>query len=259
VAAPRGHHHWMDTPAALRHAGALSRLRVRGRQPGEELLARVAAERRGGAGAAARREREHAGVAVQLPVVAFPDRAAWRAWLLEEHAHSPGVWLAIARNDSGKPTVSYADAVLEALCVGWVDGQKAKGDELAWHQRFGPRRRRSVWSQVNREHIGRLRAAGLMHPAGEREVERAQADDRWDAAYAPQSTATVPPDLQAALDADPAAAAAFARLRSAERYAVLYRLQDAKRPETRARRLAAFLAALAAGEADTLWRRRRPG
>lgn len=186
-------------------------------------------------------------------MVAFADRAGWRAFLHAEHDRAPGAWLAIARKGSGQPTATYGEAVEEALCVGWIDGVKAKGDAQAWHQRFTPRGPRSRWSQVNVATVARLRAAGLMHAAGEREVERAQADGRWEAAYAPQSSAAVPPDLQAALDTDPAAAAAYAGLRSAERYAILYRLQDAKRPETRARRLTGFLDALAQGHAPTLW------
>jgi uncharacterized protein YdeI (YjbR/CyaY-like superfamily) len=183
-----------------------------------------------------------------LPVLSFPDRDAWAAWLEEHHADAPGVWLEIAKAGSGLPSVTYADAVEVALCHGWIDGQKARGDDRVWRQRFTPRGPRSRWSRINRDKAEALLASGAMRPAGRREVERAQADGRWDAAYEGQRTMGVPDDLRAALDADPAAAAEFESLDSANRYAILYRVNDAKRPETRARRIEKFVAMLARGE-----------
>lgn len=188
-------------------------------------------------------------------VLTCATRADWDAWLAAHDAASndpparaeDGVWLRIAKAEAPAPTVSYADALQVALCWGWIDGQKATADAGYWLQRFTPRRARSKWSEVNRRHAEALIASGAMRPAGMREVERARADGRWDAAYAPQRTAAVPDDLAAALAADPAAAAAFAALNAVNRYAVLHRVQDAKRPETRARRVAQFVAMLAEG------------
>lgn len=182
-----------------------------------------------------------------LPIAHFADAAAWEAWLAEHHADSPGLRLQIAKKGGGATSVSYAEALDAALCHGWIDSQKGRYDDRFYLQRFTPRAPRSPWSQVNREHVARLVAVGRMRPAGLAEVDRAKADGRWDRAYAPQSTATVPYDLRAALDADPVARATFERLTGSQRYAVLYRLQDAKRPETRARRLATVVTALAGG------------
>jgi uncharacterized protein YdeI (YjbR/CyaY-like superfamily) len=170
------------------------------------------------------------------------------AWLEAEGGRSPGVWLACVKKDAGVPGVSYADALEDAICRGWIDGQRRKGDERHFLQRFTPRGPRSRWSKINRTRAEELIAAGAMRPAGLAEVERARADGRWEAAYDSHSTATVPDDLRAALDASPAAAAFFATLDSANRYAVLYRVQEAKRPETRARRIAKYVAMLEAGE-----------
>jgi uncharacterized protein YdeI (YjbR/CyaY-like superfamily) len=186
-------------------------------------------------------------MADDLPAVELADRAAWAAWLEARHASSSGVWLRIAKKGSGARTVSYDDALEVALCHGWIDGQKRPLDDRFWLQRFTPRSARSRWSKRNRGIAERLIGAGEMAPGGLREVERARADGRWEAAYDSHSTATVPPDLQAALDADPAAAAFFAGLDSANRYAILYRVQEARRPETRARRIATFVAMLAEG------------
>jgi len=182
------------------------------------------------------------------PVLAFPSRDAFAAWLADEHATCPGLWLKIAKQGSGVASVTYGEAVEVALCFGWIDGQKRGFDATWFLQRFTPRKRASRWSQINTEHVARLTAAGRMRPAGLAQVEAARADGRWTAAYAGQRSAAVPPDLQAALDANPAAAAFFATLRGANRYAVLYRVQDAKRPETRARRIDRFVAMLARGE-----------
>lgn len=185
---------------------------------------------------------------VELPILAFATPAAWQEWLAAEHATAPGVWLKLAKRASGNASVSYAEALDVALCFGWIDGQKRPFDDAWWLQRFTPRTRASRWSQVNRGKVLALIDAGRMQPAGMREVERARADGRWDAAYPGRRGMTVPDDLQAALDADPAASAYFATLDPANRYAVLYRVQDAKRPATRAKRIAQYVAMLAAGE-----------
>ncbi len=180
----------------------------------------------------------------ELPIVSFASRGEWEAWLAEHHGAAAGVWLKIAKQGSGRVTVSYAEALEAALCYGWIDGQKGKLDDDFWLQRFTPRRPGSKWSQINRAKALALIEQGAMRPAGRREVERAKADGRWEAAYEAQSAATVPEDLQRALDANPRAAAFFATLDRVNRYAILYRVQDAKRPETRARRIAKFVAML---------------
>jgi uncharacterized protein YdeI (YjbR/CyaY-like superfamily) len=183
-----------------------------------------------------------------LPVISFASRDAWGAWLQEQHATSEGLWLKFAKKGSGLETVSYAEALEAALCYGWIDGQKASFDDHYWLQRFTPRRPRSKWSKINREKAERLIAEGRMRPAGLREVERAKKDGRWNEAYDSPSTATVPDDFQAALDAEPAAAEFFASLGSIKRYSFLYRIADAKRPETRAKRIAEYVELLARGE-----------
>jgi uncharacterized protein YdeI (YjbR/CyaY-like superfamily) len=190
-------------------------------------------------------------------VLAFPDRDAWAAWLAEEHASSPGVWLKLAKKGSGKGSVSYEEAVDAALCYGWIDGQGAPYDDRFSLQRFTPRRARSVWSKRNRAKAEGLMASGAMQAAGLREVERAKADGRWERAYDSPSTATVSDDLREALDREPDAAALFAELDGRNRYAILYRVQDAKRPETRARRIAQFVAMLKAGDTPYPRRSRR--
>ena len=182
-----------------------------------------------------------------LPLLDLPDRSAWAAWIAEHGESSPGVWLKLARKDGGGASVTHAEALDVALCHGWIDGQKGAIDERHWRQRFTPRTPRSRWSKRNRRRAEELLARGEMAPAGVREIEAARADGRWEAAYDSPATAAVPPDLQAALDRDPAAAAFFAGLDSANRYAILYRLQEARRPETRARRLEKFLAMLREG------------
>jgi uncharacterized protein YdeI (YjbR/CyaY-like superfamily) len=182
------------------------------------------------------------------PIVAFPSREAWAAWLDEHHADSAGVWLTLLKKGAGEAGVSYGDAVEVALCYGWIDGQAGKHNDRFWLQRFTPRRARSIWSRVNRDRALALIARGEMQPAGLREVERAQADGRWEAAYEPPSTMTVPDDLQTALASNPTAAEAFAALNSTNRYSILHRIQAAKRPETRARRIETFVAMLAEGK-----------
>jgi uncharacterized protein YdeI (YjbR/CyaY-like superfamily) len=178
----------------------------------------------------------------------FRTPQAFETWLESHHEQSAGAWLEIAKKGSPEPTVTYDEAVEIALCFGWIDGQKRRGDEGYWLQRFTPRSRRSRWSRINRDKAERLIAAGRVRPAGMAEVERARTDGRWQAAYEGQRTASVPEDLQRELDADPAAKAAFAELDSRNRYAIIWRLNDAKRPETRARRLEKYLAMLRDGE-----------
>jgi uncharacterized protein YdeI (YjbR/CyaY-like superfamily) len=179
-----------------------------------------------------------------LPVLAFGSLQSWRDWLAGHHQTSSGLWLKIAKKGSATPTVSYAEAIDGALCYGWIDGQKGKLDDEHWLQRFTPRKPRSRWSKINREKAELLIADGRMQPAGLREVEAARADGRWDAAYAGQATATVPPDLARELDLNPVAKEFFATLNSVNRYAILYRIQDAKRPQTRADRIAKYVAML---------------
>jgi uncharacterized protein YdeI (YjbR/CyaY-like superfamily) len=182
------------------------------------------------------------------PQIAFASAAEWEAWLEEHHAASDGVAVKIAKKGSGIASVAYPEVLDIALCFGWIDGRRNALDDRFFLQRFGPRRARSRWSQINREKAEALIEQGRMRPAGLAEVERAKADGRWDAAYAGQRSMGIPDDLQRELDARPQAAAFFAGLSSQNRYSILYRLQDAKRPETRARRLAKFVAMLEAGE-----------
>jgi uncharacterized protein YdeI (YjbR/CyaY-like superfamily) len=184
-------------------------------------------------------------VATQLPLIEFPDRAAWEAWLADNHDDSPGVWLLLAKKGAPRATVTQAESVTGALCFGWIDGQVGRHDEHFFKQRFTHRRPRSKWSQLNCARATELIASGQMRPAGLAEVELAKADGRWEAAYEPQSSATVPPDFAEALGANPRAQEFFATLTGARRFAFLYRIQDAKRPETRARRIEKFVALLA--------------
>ncbi len=178
-----------------------------------------------------------------------PDAAAWRAWLAEHHEESQEVWLSLAKKGQTDPTsLTYDEALEEALCHGWIDGQVRRGDERTYRQRFTPRRARSAWSKRNVALVQRLTSERRMRPAGTAAVERAKADGRWEAAYAGQATIEVPADLAAALNAEPAAKAMFDKLSSQNRYAVLYRIEQAKRPETRARRIEQFTAGLARGE-----------
>ncbi|MET3181428.1 UNVERIFIED_ORG: uncharacterized protein YdeI (YjbR/CyaY-like superfamily) [Variovorax guangxiensis] len=176
------------------------------------------------------------------------NAASWARWLKRHHASAAGVWLRIAKKDSGIASIDYAAALEEALCWGWIDGQRKSDDAQYFQQRFTPRTKRSIWSQINRAKVLKLIEEGRMQPAGHAEIERAKADGRWDAAYEGVAAATVPPDLQAALDADKKAAKFFATLDSRNRFAVLFRTQSAKKPETRARRIAQFVEMLAKGE-----------
>jgi uncharacterized protein YdeI (YjbR/CyaY-like superfamily) len=186
--------------------------------------------------------------AIDLPVLAFGDVAGWEAWLKAQGASSRGVWLKFSKAGAPRPTLRKAEAIEAALCHGWIDGQLAKFDEHYFLVRFTPRRPGSRWSAINCDAAQRLIEAGRMSEAGWREVEAAKADGRWDAAYASQSKAQPPPDLVEALAANPAAERIFGRLDAANRYAVIYRVQDAKKPETRARRIAQYVDMLARGE-----------
>jgi uncharacterized protein YdeI (YjbR/CyaY-like superfamily) len=198
-------------------------------------------------------------MAEELPEVTVPDAVSWRAWLGEHHENSVGVWLNLAKKGATEPTsLTYLQALEEALCHGWIDGQVRGGDERAYRQRFTPRRARSSWSKRNVAHVERLTGEGRMHAAGIAAVERAQADGRWEAAYAGQASIEVPADLAAALRADPAAGAMFKTLTSQNRYAVLLRIDAAKRADTRARRIERFVAMLARGETLHPQKRTRP-
>jgi uncharacterized protein YdeI (YjbR/CyaY-like superfamily) len=182
-----------------------------------------------------------------IPTLACETQHEWEAWLDVHHADTPAVWLTFAKKESGAASITYTEAVESALCYGWIDGQAASVDDRYWRQRFTPRRAKSVWSRVNREKATALIAVGRMRPAGLRQVEQAQANGRWDAAYDGQRTIAVPDDLRRALDGQPEAAAFFATLDSRNRYAVLYRVQTAQKPETRAARIEKYVAMLAAG------------
>jgi uncharacterized protein YdeI (YjbR/CyaY-like superfamily) len=177
------------------------------------------------------------------------DTAAWRHWLRRHHGQSPGVWLVLAKKGTVDPTaLSYDQALDEAICFGWIDGQTGRRDSTTFRRRFTPRKARSPWSQRNTVIAERLIATGRMQPAGEAEIAGAKDDGRWDAAYASQSTIEVPDDLANALAAQPRARAMFELLTSQNRYAVLYRIGSAKKAETRTRRIEQFVAMLARGE-----------
>jgi uncharacterized protein YdeI (YjbR/CyaY-like superfamily) len=178
----------------------------------------------------------------------IPTQEKWEAWLERNGSASSGVWLRLAKKGAEDPTVSYAEALESALCFGWIDGQKRAESEHYWLQRFTPRTARSIWSKINTEKAEVLVAAGQMRPAGLLEIDRAKRDGRWDAAYSSASKAVVPDDLQAALDANRKAKAFFATLDSRNRYAVLFRIQNSKKRETRAKKIAQFVEMLSNGE-----------
>lgn len=184
----------------------------------------------------------------------FKNARAFETWLRKHHATSDGLWLQIAKKGAAEPSVTYAEAVEIALCWGWIDGQKKSLDAQHFLQRFTPRRARSLWSKVNVEKVAALIEAGRMQAPGHAQIEAAQADGRWAQAYDSARTATVPEDLRAALDAEPAARDFFATLNAANRYAVLWRIQTAVKPETRARRIAQLVAMLARGETVHLFK-----
>ena len=186
--------------------------------------------------------------AAGLPIIPFASRDAWAAWLEEQHATSGGLWLKFAKKGSGLDTVTYAEAVEVALCYGWIDGQVRKLDEDHYLQRFTPRRARSRWSKTNRQKVTELIERGEMKPAGLREVERAKADGRWDAAYDAPSTATVPEDLRRELEKNEPAREFLETLDGRNRYAIRYQIQDARSPETRARRSEKYVAMVVEGK-----------
>lgn len=183
-----------------------------------------------------------------LAVMSFADAGAFEAWLAAEPRTSKGLWLRLAKRGSDLITLSKAEAIDAALCHGWIDGQLDRYDDVSWLVRFTPRKRASKWSEKNRAQAEELIEAGRMQPSGSAEIEAAKADGRWEAAYAPASTAQPPADLQAALEASPRASAFFATLTGANRYAILYRIGTAKKSETRARRIAECVAMLERGE-----------
>ena len=182
------------------------------------------------------------------PVVSFPTQSAWAAWLSEHHTDPVGVWLKLERKGASPAPLTHPEALEAAISHGWIDGTRKRLDDRHYIQRFTPRRPRSRWSKINRAKAEELIERGEMAPAGLAEVARARADGRWDAAYDGQRTMAVPDDLRAALDRVPAAAALFAELDSRNRYSILYRVGEAKKAETRARRIEKFVAMLAAGE-----------
>jgi len=172
-----------------------------------------------------------------LPIISFATQQDWEAWLKEHHTASTGMWLKIAKKDTGIPSLSYAEAVESALCYGWIDGQKASCDEQYWLQKFTPRGPKSLWSKVNCDKATALLASGRMQPAGIRQVELAKADGRWEAAYASQSKISIPDDFQRELDDNQKAQEFFMTLNSANRYAILFRIHTAKKSETRSARI----------------------
>ncbi len=186
---------------------------------------------------------------MDLPELLVRDAAEWRSWLSAHHAESQGVWLILAKKGTGDPTtLSYDDALDEAICFGWIDGRLGRRDAATFRRCFTPRTARSPWSQRNAALAERLIAIGRMHRSGEREVLRAKKDGRWEAAYAGQASSEVPDDLVVALRANPRARAMFERLTRANLYAILYRIGNAKKPETRSKRIGQFVEMLARGE-----------
>ncbi|MGO4451081.1 YdeI family protein [Phyllobacterium sp. TAF24] len=186
--------------------------------------------------------------ATDLPVLFFPTGADWEAWLVINHEISQGAWLKFGKKSAEIKTLSRQEAIDGALCHGWIDGQADKFDEHYWLVRFTRRKSTSPWSDINRKRANELIDQNRIKPAGLLEIERAKSDGRWDKAYLPQSRATVPDDLQAALDANAEATKMFQLLTSVNRYAIIYRVNDAKKPETRAQRIEKFVAMLARGE-----------
>ncbi|HEY2597741.1 MAG TPA: YdeI/OmpD-associated family protein [Candidatus Dormibacteraeota bacterium] len=188
-------------------------------------------------------------MAHQLPVLSVPDAAGWASWLQDHGEESAGVWLVLAKKGTSEPTnLSYDDALAEAICHGWVDGQLASGDEKTFLRKFTPRRSRSRWSKRNVAIAVRMIKEGRMRSSGQAAISSAQADGSWDAAYASQANIDVPPDLESALAVNPEAKTKFASLSAANRYSILYRIATAKRSDTRQRRVEQFVAMLARGE-----------
>jgi uncharacterized protein YdeI (YjbR/CyaY-like superfamily) len=182
------------------------------------------------------------------PRLTFLNQNEWENWLTQNGDTSTGIWLRFAKKGTGQPTLTYAQAVESALCHGWIDGQKQAESDEYWLQRFTRRSPKSIWAKLNKDRAEALIAAGRMLPSGMREIEKAKADGRWEAAYTSPSNSVVPDDLQAALDANPKANAFFATLNGRNRYAILFRIQNAKKPETRARKIEEFIGMLNRGE-----------
>src|SRR5829696_2840115 len=172
---------------------------------------------------------------IELPTKPFANKKKWADWLAKQPDKSAGVWLKLAKKDSRIPSVTYDEALDVALCYGWIDGQKKGFDEKYWLQKFTPRGPKSIWSKINTEKAERLIKSGEMKSAGLKAIEAAKQDGRWAAAYASQKNITIPEDFQAALNKNPKAKASFAKLKSAERYSFLFRIHQAKKPETRAK------------------------
>jgi len=184
----------------------------------------------------------------ELPVILFEHKKDWETWLDENHTTSGGIWLRIAKKASGLQSISYDEALEVALCYGWIDGQKKTYDETSYLQKFTPRGAKSIWSKINTEKAEKLIERGLMQPSGLKAIESAKQDGRWQAAYDSFSKASVPEDFQAELDKNPQALAFFATLNQQNRYAILFRIQTAKKPETRAKRIQQFISMLEKNE-----------
>lgn len=184
----------------------------------------------------------------ELPILSFRDQQAWTTWLSKNAKSSPGLWLRLAKKSAGPKALTYDEALESALCYGWIDGQKKGLDETAWLQKFTPRGQKSIWSKINRTRAEALIANGKMKAAGLKAIEAAKADGRWGAAYDSQRSGGVPEDFQAELDSHPKAKSFFATVNSANRYAFLFRIQTAKKPETRAKRIQQFIDMLEHGK-----------
>jgi uncharacterized protein YdeI (YjbR/CyaY-like superfamily) len=188
------------------------------------------------------------GVGAKVPVRSFKDAKAWESWLAKNHGDAKGVWMRLAKKNSGAKSITYPEALEIALCYGWIDAQKRGESESAWLQRFMPRAKKSIWSKINTEKALALIASGRMTSAGLDEVVRAKQDGRWEAAYEPASTATVPADFEAELNKNPRARDFFKTISATNRYAILWRLQTAKKAETRTKRMRSFIEMLEKGE-----------
>lgn len=187
-------------------------------------------------------------VRLEEPTRAFKDAAAWESWLAKNHRAADGIWMRLAKKASGIKSITYPEALEVALCYGWIDGLKKPESATTWLQRFTPRRSRSIWSEINRNKALGLIEGGRMKPAGLEEVERARRDGRWDAAYASPKSATMPPDFQKELNRHPKAKAFFKTLTRTNSYAIMWRIQTAKRAETRERRIRTYIEMLEKGE-----------
>jgi uncharacterized protein YdeI (YjbR/CyaY-like superfamily) len=195
-----------------------------------------------------KKAKKPSGTAADIPTLAFKDASAWESWLAKNQTATNGIWMRIAKKASGKKSITYPEALEVALCYGWIDGLKRPESETTWLQRFTPRRQRSLWSKINRDKALGLIACGRMTPGGLQEIERAKQDGRWEAAYSSPGAATVPADFKKELDRHPAAKAFFKTLSRTNRYAIIWRLQTAKKADTRAKRMRSFIEMLEKGE-----------